>query len=137
MKKTLVILAIILLVTSIFANNPLHEPNVASSQHWMSENLKVTHYRNGDPIPNVTENSIWFGLSTGAYCVYNNDLATADTYGNLYNWYAVDDARGLVPAGWRGTNEGSKLSDGTIYKWNARKFTEKVKGNIIKKGKRS
>ena len=68
---------------------------------WMIENLRVTHYNNGDPIPHVTGNSEWAGLSTGAYCVYDNNSSFADTYGKLYNWYAIDDARSLCPEGWR------------------------------------
>jgi hypothetical protein len=43
------------------------------NQWWMAENLKVTHYRNGDSIPNVTDNSQWTNLTTGAYCNYDND----------------------------------------------------------------
>lgn len=71
------------------------------SQVWMKENLKVTRYRNGDPIPRVTVNSEWVDLATGAYCAcYNDEGTTAFTYGYLYNWYAVDDRRNLAPAGW-------------------------------------
>ncbi len=70
-------------------------------QSWMGRNLDVTTYRNGDPIPNVTDATAWSALTTGAYCYYNNDSATyATTYGKLYNWYAVNDPRGLAPAGW-------------------------------------
>ncbi len=68
---------------------------------WMAENLKVTTYRNGDPIPNVTANSDWAALETGAYAAYNNNIAHVETYGYLYNWYAVDDERELCPEGWR------------------------------------
>jgi uncharacterized protein (TIGR02145 family) len=70
------------------------------SQVWMAENLKVTHYRNGDAISNVTDNSEWGDLTTGAYSEYNNDVNNAATYGRLYNWYAVDDGRNIAPAGW-------------------------------------
>ncbi len=63
----------------------------------MAENLRVTHYRNGDAIPNVT--TAWSGLTTGAYCWYDN-IATNEKYGALYNWYAVVDSRGLCPEGW-------------------------------------
>ena len=70
------------------------------NQIWMAENLKVTHYRNGDPIPNVTDNDEWANLSSGGYCNYENDAAYGRKYGKLYNWYAVDDYRGLAPAGW-------------------------------------
>ena len=69
-------------------------------QWWMAENLKVTHYRNGDPIPNVTSDSAWVELSTGARCVFDNDESNAETYGYLYNWYAVNVDRGLAPQGW-------------------------------------
>ena len=70
-------------------------------QSWMTKNLDVATYRNGDPIPKVTDNAAWATLTTGAYCYYNNDSATyAATYGKLYNWYAVNDPRGLAPEGW-------------------------------------
>ncbi len=69
-------------------------------QTWMAENLKVSHYRNGDSIPNVTGYMQWDGLNTGAYCWYDNEISWKDIYGALYNWYAVIDSRGLCPAGW-------------------------------------
>jgi uncharacterized protein (TIGR02145 family) len=69
-------------------------------QWWMMENLKVTHYRNGDPIPNVTDYGGWEALSTGAYCNYDNDEGHVAVYGRLYNWYAVDDSRNIAPEGW-------------------------------------
>lgn len=68
-------------------------------QWWMAENLKVTHYRNGDPIPNVTSNSEWSEMSSGAYCVYDNEESNADHYGYLYNWYTVNDSRNIAPEG--------------------------------------
>lgn len=77
-------------------------PNVKiCNQTWMIKNLDVATYRNGDPIPNVTDAAAWTALTTGAYCYYNNDSATyAAIYGKLYNWYAVNDPRGLAPVGW-------------------------------------
>jgi len=69
-------------------------------QVWMAENLRATKYSNGDPIPNVTSDSQWGDLSSGAYCAYDNDESNAETYGYLYNWYAVNDSRGLAPEGW-------------------------------------
>lgn len=68
------------------------------SQIWMIENLKTTHYRNGDPIP--TSEYDWGGESAGEYCNYFNDSSIANTYGRLYNWYAVTDSRNIAPAGW-------------------------------------
>jgi uncharacterized protein (TIGR02145 family) len=69
-------------------------------QTWMTKNLDVTTYRNGDPIPQVTGKPEWRALTTGAWCYYNNDPAMGAIYGKLYNWYAVNDPRGLAPAGW-------------------------------------
>ena len=69
-------------------------------QWWMAENLKVTRYRNGDQIPNIENASEWSALLTGAYCVYENKVSLADTFGYLYNWYAIDDSRNIAPAGW-------------------------------------
>lgn len=70
-------------------------------QTWMAENLKVTHYRNGDPIPYLAEGTEWANLTDGAYCSYDNDDSNINTYGLLYNWYTVDDNRKLAPEGWR------------------------------------
>lgn len=76
-------------------------PNVAiCNQIWMGKNLDVDHYRNGDPIPQVTDPAAWINLTTGAWCYYNNDPALGTIYGKLYNWYAVIDPRGLAPLGW-------------------------------------
>lgn len=73
-------------------------------QWWMAENLKVTHYRNSDAIPNVTDYRIWEVLTTGAYCVYGNNSENIETYGRLYNWHAVNDNRQIAPAGWHVPN---------------------------------
>jgi uncharacterized protein (TIGR02145 family) len=71
------------------------------TQLWMKQNLTSAHYRNGDPIPEITSNAIWSTLTTGAWCWYNNDSVTyAAIYGKLYNWYAVNDSRGLAPYGY-------------------------------------
>ena len=70
-------------------------------QIWMAENLKSTQYVNGDPIPLVTDNEEWTGLTTGAYCYYENDSETnAEIYGAFYNWFAVTDNRNVCPSGW-------------------------------------
>lgn len=67
---------------------------------WMLKNINVRTYRNGDSIPVVTDPLEWANLTTGAMCWYNNDSANGNTYGALYNWYALNDPRGLAPAGW-------------------------------------
>jgi uncharacterized protein (TIGR02145 family) len=70
------------------------------SQVWMTKNLDVTAYRNGDPIPQVTDAGQWQNLTSGAWAYVNGDPATNGNYGKVYNWYAVNDPRGLAPAGW-------------------------------------
>jgi len=69
-------------------------------QVWMVKNLDVTTYRNGDAIPEVTDQTAWASLTTGAWCYYGNNSANGTTYGKLYNWYAVNDPRRLAPTGW-------------------------------------
>ncbi len=69
-------------------------------QWWMAENLKVTHYKNGNPIPEIKDNNEWINRQFGAYCYYSNVQFTGTCYGKLYNWYAVTDDRGIAPEGW-------------------------------------
>ncbi len=70
------------------------------TQIWMVENLNVTKYRNGDPIPNVTDGTQWKNSSTGAYCNYDNNAFSAEIYGRIYNWHSVNDSRKIAPEGW-------------------------------------
>ena len=81
-------------------DNNTYPTIILGTQEWMAENLKVTHYRNGDLIPNITEIAQWNSLSTGAFCWYNNDVNWKDAYGALYNWYTVADNRNVCPSGW-------------------------------------
>ncbi len=85
-------------VTDIDGN--VYHTVTIGTQVWMVENLKVTQYRNGDPIQYVTDGTAWTNLTTGAYCDYNNTSGNGATYGKLYNWYAVDDSRNIAPTGW-------------------------------------
>ena len=68
-------------------------------QTWTSKNLDVETYRNGDAIPKVEDQEEWANLTTGAWCYYENESDNGTTYGKLYNWYAVNDPRGLAPKG--------------------------------------
>jgi len=70
------------------------------TQVWMQKNLKVTHYRNGELIPNITNDTAWSNLTSGAYCDYNNTPSNNATYGELYNWYTVVDLHNLCPTSW-------------------------------------
>jgi uncharacterized protein (TIGR02145 family) len=85
--------------------NPSSTKVTIGSQIWMARNLDVDHYQNGDPIPQVTSQSQFLGLTTGAWCYYNNDPANGTKYGKLYNWYAVNDSRGLTPIGYHIPND--------------------------------
>ncbi len=124
------------------------------NQIWMQKNLDVTTYRNGDPIPQVTNPTAWFTLTTGAWYYYNNDPANGPVYGKLYNWYAVNDPRGLAPAGWHVPSDaewttltdclggvtaaGGKLKEKGIKHWNfpntnatnSSRFTALPAGNL-------
>lgn len=71
-----------------------------SGQYWMAENLKVTRFRNGELIDNITSSDVWENLTTSAYCNYLNRIENAIEYGSLYNWYAVNDSRNIAPNGW-------------------------------------
>jgi len=75
---------------------------VIGTQTWMAENLKVTKYRNGDNITHITTNSDWNSDTDGAYGYYDDNTTLRDTYGMLYNWYAVDNSssRYICPEGW-------------------------------------
>ncbi len=123
------------------------QPLTIGSQVWMLKNLNVDHYRNGDSIPEVRDSVAWVNLKTtitGAWCNYNNSDSLGKIYGKIYNWYAVDDQRGLAPdgwhlpsdsewktlemymgmtqvqadsSGWRGNDEGGKLKETGTSHW--------------------
>ena len=113
-------------------------------QLWTAENLKTTHYWNGDAIADVAEITAWKSTEAGAWCDFNNDAGNAPVYGHLYNWYAVSDNRGVASPGWhlpsddewwvlemhlgmsqadadriaeRGTDEGGKLKEAGTAHW--------------------
>jgi uncharacterized protein (TIGR02145 family) len=73
---------------------------VIGTQVWMSKNLRVSKYRNGDPIPTNLNNTDWSNTTSGAYAIYNNDPVNDSIYGKLYNWYSLADPRGLCPVSW-------------------------------------
>jgi uncharacterized protein (TIGR02145 family) len=104
MKVIVFFIFLLLLTEDSFAQQGNHFTKFGTvtigSQVWMKHNLDVDHYRNGDPIPEVKDPDEWANLKTGAWCYYENDPANGKTYGKLYNWYAVNDPRGLAPEGW-------------------------------------
>ena len=86
------------------------------SQTWMAENLRTTKYNDGTTISNVTSDNSWGGLSTGAWCHYNNYSAYDQVYGKLYNWYAVGTGK-LCPSGWHvpSISEWEVLTDNNLH----------------------
>jgi uncharacterized protein (TIGR02145 family) len=72
---------------------------IYSKMEWMAQNLRVATFSNGDPIPLVQDNS-WDGLTSGAWCWYENNANNDTPYGKLYNWYAATDTRNVCPLGW-------------------------------------
>lgn len=77
---------------------------IIGNQTWMSENLSVTTFRNGDTIPearSVAEWKSYLRKKEPAWCYFNNDRNYNSTYGKLYNYYAIRDSRGLAPKNWK------------------------------------
>lgn len=77
------------------------ETVIIGTQEWTMYNLNVAKYRNGDPIPQITNTADWEAATSGAWCYYNNDPNNEAIYGKLYNHYALKDPRGLAPTGFR------------------------------------
>jgi uncharacterized protein (TIGR02145 family) len=78
------------------------------TQTWMAQNLNVTQFRNGDPIPEAQTAEEWRKANlegTPAWCYYKNDPENAAIYGKLYNWYAITDPRGIAPQKWHVPNQ--------------------------------
>jgi uncharacterized protein (TIGR02145 family) len=72
-------------------------------QQWMRDNLSVATFKNGDPIPEISSQVEWLEYCDNrlpACCVYDNDSTNIEKHGRLYNWFAVNDPRGLAPEGW-------------------------------------
>jgi uncharacterized protein (TIGR02145 family) len=84
-------------VTDIDGN--VYNTVTIGTQVWFKENLKTTKYNDNVTIPNVTDNTAWSKLTTGAYCDYKNTPSNSSVYGRLYNWYSVKTNK-LCPTGW-------------------------------------
>jgi len=138
MKKGLIIFAGLVILVKVHAqtvtdfDGNVYNTVTIGTQVWMKENLKVTRYNNGDSIPKVINDTIWENQTAGAYCDFENFAANSVIYGKLYNWFTVNDNRGIAPSGWHiPTDEdwtlltnalggesisGGKLKDtGTVY----------------------
>lgn len=103
------------------------------NQTWMLENLKTTKFRNGESIPNVTDNAAWAGLTTAAWCDYENSPANGNTFGHLYNWHAANDSRNIAPAGWHIPSTEEWLVLGNYLTNNGFNFDGTTSGNKFAK----
>ena len=87
------------IITDICGNN--YNTVVIGAQTWFAENLRTCKYKNGDNIPNVPLSANWSSLTSGAYTILGNNNSYETLFGKLYNWYSVNDQRGLCPVGWK------------------------------------
>lgn len=82
------------------ADGNIYSTVTIGNQVWLGENLRTTKFSNNDPIAMVLDSAQWPVQTAAAYCYYNNDSSYVNPYGNLYNWYTVNDARNVCPAGY-------------------------------------
>lgn len=84
-------------------DNRIYKTIIIGKQEWMAENLDVSKFRNGNPIPQAKTEKEWIKAAEQgkpAWCYYDLDTNNGKIYGKLYNWFAVNDPRGLAPEGW-------------------------------------
>lgn len=96
------------------------------TQWWMQSDLKTTRYNDNSSILNITDDTEWSSTTSPAYCWYNNNPSYGDTYGILYNWYAVGTGD-LCPTGWHVPSDpefktlelylGVPLADISVWGW--------------------
>ena len=104
--KNYLLLTVLVLQCVLYAQTSQTGTNKSvqiGAQTWTTENLNVSTFRNGDPIMEAKTNEEWENAGKNkqpAWCYYENDPKNGDKYGKLYNWYAVNDPRGLAPTGW-------------------------------------
>ena len=105
-KVSLIVSAVVMtaMMLSFSGSGASTEEVTIGKQVWMTKNLNVDKFRNGDPVPEAKTVEEWVEAGRNkqpAWCYYNNDPDNGDRYGKLYNWYAVNDPRGLAPKGWK------------------------------------
>ena len=99
LNKILLLIGLFVVSQSIFAQNSVKIGRL----FWTTQNLNVSTFRNGEKIPEANSKEEWLNAvktKTPAYCYKDFDSKNGAKYGKLYNYYAVEDPRGLAPAGW-------------------------------------
>lgn len=108
-RKIIISISIILFLAScerkiMDRDNNIYNVAIFNNQVWMTENLRVSHFRNGDPIVEAKSVEEWIEYGTNGiptWCYYENLSENDKLKGKLYNWYALNDPRGLAPSGWK------------------------------------
>lgn len=103
MKLYIGFFASLLILLNACKQEPDFDAVKIGDNSWMIKNLDVVTFKNGDTIPESKTKDEWVAYGTArkaAWCYYNNDMGEGAQFGKLYNWYAVNDPRGLAPAGW-------------------------------------
>lgn len=104
MNRTFLLFLLVICTSLINAQNV-----IIGKQVWMSKNLNVDKFRNGDTIPEAKTKEEWLKAGENkqpAWCYYENNPANGTKYGKLYNWYALNDIRGLAPIGYHTPSNG-------------------------------
>lgn len=105
MKKITLILLVFLASCKKQSIETYYQNVQIGNRTWMTLNWDAETYRNGEIIPQITDSLTWVNARYGAWCYYKNDPLNGQRYGKLYNWYAVNDPRGLAPLGWHVPND--------------------------------
>jgi len=103
MKKTALVSLTVLAIIFYGCSSSSIKSQTIGTQIWTTKNLNIDHFRNGDKILEAKTDEQWKAAGKNrqpVWCYYNNDSANGKIYGKLYNWYAVNDPRGLAPEGW-------------------------------------
>lgn len=103
LSATLVTAMLLISCGSSFKEKSTSKEVIIGNQVWMTENLNVDKFRNGESIPQAISDVEWKKAGENkkpAWCYYNNEPANGGKYGKLYNWYAINDSRGLSPINW-------------------------------------
>ena len=103
LRLSFVVLVVLFIQLSLSISPVLSQDITIGTQTWTSKNLDVSTFRNGEAIPEAKSKEEWSKAGdnkTAAFCYYEYDSKNGKVYGKLYNWYAVNDSRGLAPAGY-------------------------------------
>jgi uncharacterized protein (TIGR02145 family) len=108
-RLSIAALVVLTIQLSLSISPLLSQEVTIGTQIWTTKNLDVSTFRNGEAIPEAKSNAEWAKAGdnkTAAYCYYGYDSKNGKVYGKLYNWYAVNDSRGLAPKGYHIPSDG-------------------------------